>query len=149
MRAVVQRVSQGKVKVNGETISEIGRGVVVLLGVHQEDRSEDVLYIVDKIAGLRLFEDERGKMNLSVEEVGGGILLVSQFTLYGDCKKGRRPSFTEAAPPEQAERLYQDVARLLRERGLTVKTGVFGAKMEVEIHNEGPVTLLLDSQRKL
>ncbi len=149
MRAVVQRVSRGKVQVNGETISEIGRGVIVLLGVHQEDGPGDALYIADKIAGLRIFEDEMGKMNLSVEEVGGEILLVSQFTLYGDCRKGRRPSFTEAAPPEQAEKLYQGVAHLLRGRGLTVKTGVFGAKMEVEIHNEGPVTLLLDSQRKL
>ena len=145
MRAVVQRVLQAEVTVDGQDVALIGRGLLVLLGVGAEDTQQDVNYIAAKIAGLRIFDDKQGKMNLSLGEVGGQVLLVSQFTLYGDCRKGRRPSFTDAAEPARAESLYLAVARELQERGIPVKTGRFGALMQVQLVNDGPVTLLLES----
>lgn len=146
MRALIQRVSKAEVSVKGKIVSSIGPGLLVLLGVKAGDSRADAAFLADKAAGLRIFEDDAGKMNLSVAQVGGEILVVSQFTLYGDCRKGRRPSFTEAAPPELAEALYLNFAEVLRERGLTVATGVFGAHMQVTLTNNGPVTLLLDSE---
>ena len=146
MRAVVQRVSSGSVEVEGQVITAIGKGLLVLLGVAQGDTARDADSLADKIAGLRIFEDKVGKMNLSAQEVGAALLVVSQFTLLGDCRKGRRPSFTEAAPPEQAERLYQVFVARLRQTGLPVETGVFQAKMQVHLVNDGPVTLILDTK---
>jgi D-aminoacyl-tRNA deacylase len=148
MRAVVQRVSSAEVRSEGQVAGCIGRGLLVLLGVSGGDGPSDVAYVADKIGGLRIFSDEEGKMNRSIGEIGGSVLIVSQFTLYGDARKGRRPSFDRAAPPAVAALLYQDVVRVLRERGLTVETGVFGAAMEVALVNEGPVTILLDSSRQ-
>lgn len=146
MRAVVQRVRQGSVIVNGEK-KKIGPGLVVLLGVGQEDNEKDGEYLADKILNLRIFEDEQERMNLSVQDIQGDLLVVSQFTLYGDCRKGRRPSFTEAAPAERAKALYEDFVEKLKTTGLLVETGVFQAEMLVEIHNHGPVTMLLDSKK--
>jgi D-tyrosyl-tRNA(Tyr) deacylase len=140
-------VNGAKVTVGDETIGEIGPGLLVLLGVHAEDADSDIQYICDKILNLRVFEDGEGKMNLSVKDTGGGVLMVSQFTLYGDARKGRRPSFTEAADPVLAERLYRAVVNRLRDEGLNVPTGAFGAHMVVALENDGPVTLLLDSRR--
>ena len=148
MRAVVQRVSEARVRVAGEVVGEIGRGLLVLLGVGQGDGEADARYLAEKTAGLRIFEDAQGKMNLSVEETGGAVLVVSQFTLYGDCRQGRRPGFSAAAPPEMANTLYEWFAELLRQRGLPVATGVFQAEMAVELVNDGPVTLLLDSRKE-
>lgn len=148
MRAVVQRVTGGRVTVGTATVGKIGMGLVVLLGVGCEDTERDAEYLADKIANLRIFEDEQGKMNRSCLEVGGSILVVSQFTLYGDCRKGRRPSFSSAAPPDQADQLYQHFVEVLKTYGLKVETGQFQASMLVEIANDGPVTLLLDSQRQ-
>lgn len=148
MRAVVQRVKRGRVSVNGETIGEIGLGLVILVGVGQEDDQADVDYLADKTCYLRIFEDQQGKMNLSVRDVGGEVLVISQFTLYADCRKGRRPSFSEAAPPAKARRLYEDYVEVLRQYGLHVKTGQFQENMLVEIENDGPVTVLLDSKRQ-
>ena len=147
MRAVVQRVSRGAVRVDGRVVGEVGPGLVVLLGVAAGDAEDDAGWMADKLAQLRIFEDQAGKMNRSVSEAGGGVLLVSQFTLLGDARKGNRPSFVEAAPPEAANALYERVAALLRERGLPVGTGVFRAHMDVELVNDGPVTILLDSRR--
>jgi D-tyrosyl-tRNA(Tyr) deacylase len=147
MRAVVQRVSRAEVRVAGQPTGSIGRGFVVLLGVARGDGEEDALALADKVVGLRVFEDAAGKMNLPLAEVGGGVLVVSQFTLLGDARKGNRPSFTEAAPPEQGNALYERFCALLREQGLPVATGVFRADMQVELVNEGPVTILLDSRR--
>jgi len=147
MRAVLQRVARAEVSVDGDRVASIGRGYVVLLGVTHTDDETDARYIADKIASLRLFEDEAGKINLGITDIGGEVLVVSQFTLYADCRKGRRPSFTQAAPPEIAERLYQRVAEILREAGLPVQTGVFGAHMQVSLVNNGPVTILLDSRK--
>lgn len=147
MRAVVQRVSYGEVQVNNQTVGKIDQGLVVLLGVGIEDTEEDARYLAEKIAHLRIFEDAQGKMNLSVQEVGGAILAISQFTLYGDVKKGRRPSFTEAAPPEEAEGLYEKFVEYLRGYNLRVESGIFQAKMLVIIHNDGPVTLMLESRK--
>ena len=144
MKAVVQRVSRGSVFVEGEEIGAIGRGVVVLLGVGVGDDLSQARFLADKIANLRIFEDREGKMNLSLLDIRGEALVVSQFTLYGDCRKGRRPSFTEAAPPEEAQQLYLKFCDLLRETGVIVETGRFQAMMKVEIINEGPVTLLLE-----
>ena len=146
MRAVVQRVSSARVEVDGEVTGSIGRGLLVLLGVGQGDTEKQAAWLAEKIAGLRIFEDEAGKMNLSVEEVGGGVLVVSQFTLLADCRKGRRPSFTEAAPPEVADRLYQEFVRRVRECGVRVETGVFQAKMRVHLVNEGPVTVIVETE---
>ncbi|MCL4516407.1 MAG: D-aminoacyl-tRNA deacylase [Firmicutes bacterium] len=147
MRAVVQRVNWGRCRINGEVAGEIGPGLVIFLGVGQADVPEDGAYLAEKIANLRVFADEDGKFNLAAAEVGARMLVVSQFTLYGDCRKGRRPSFTAAAPPEEAERLYEDFVQRLGGYGLEVATGRFQAHMEIELANDGPVTLLLDSQR--
>jgi len=146
MRAVIQRVSSASVIVDGHTVGEIGQGLLVLLGVAHADTDREAAWMADKIANLRVFEDEAGKMNLSVQEVGGAMLVVSQFTLLADCRKGRRPSFTDAAPPEQADRLYQVVVERLRATGLSVETGVFQAHMEVHLVNDGPVTIILDTK---
>jgi D-tyrosyl-tRNA(Tyr) deacylase len=148
MRAVLQRVSEARVRVNGEIVGEIGRGLLVLLGVGQGDSAADARFLVEKTAGLRIFEDTQGKMNLSVEETGGAVLVVSQFTLYGDCRQGRRPGFSAAAPPELADTLYQQFVDGLQKRGLPVATGTFQAEMAVELVNDGPVTLLLDSRKE-
>jgi D-tyrosyl-tRNA(Tyr) deacylase len=147
MRAVLQRVSRASVEVEGVVVGRIGSGWLVLLGVARGDTEVDAAWTADKIANLRAFEDEAGKMNRSVAEVGGGVLVVSQFTLLADCRAGRRPSFTAAAEPAEAERLYLQVAERLRTLGLTVPTGTFRASMKVELVNEGPVTLLLDSRK--
>ncbi len=147
MRVVIQRVTSARVKVDGEVVGEIGRGLLVLLGVGREDGPNDVEYIAGKIGDVRIFEDDDGKMNRSVSEAAGDVLIVSQFTLYGDIRKGRRPSFDRAGTPDLARQLYEDVARTLRERGLRVATGVFQAHMVVELANDGPVTILLDSSR--
>jgi len=147
LRAVIQRVSRARVSVASETVGRIGQGLVALIGVESDDGQEDVRYIADKIAGLRVFEDADGKMNRSVQETGGGVLAVSQFTLLGDCRKGRRPSFTTAAPPDRAEALYLRVVELLEEQNIPVALGRFRAHMDVDITNDGPVTILLDSRR--
>jgi D-tyrosyl-tRNA(Tyr) deacylase len=145
MRAVVQRVSSARVTVDGKRTGEIERGLLVLLGVAFGDAETEAAWIADKILGLRIFEDEAGKMNLSVQDVGGSLLVVSQFTLLGDCRKGRRPSFTGAAPPDHADRLYQSVVQRMQAAGAHVETGVFQARMQVHLVNDGPVTLLVDS----
>jgi D-tyrosyl-tRNA(Tyr) deacylase len=145
MRAVVQRVSRASVTVEGEFVGSIGRGFLVMLGVGQDDGAGEAEHLAEKVAGLRVFEDEAGKMNLSLAETGGSCLVVSQFTLYGDCRKGRRPSFVAAAPPEQAERLYEVFVEAVRAQGIAVETGRFRRHMDVELVNDGPVTLLLDS----
>lgn len=147
MRAVVQRVSESSVRIAGEVVGEIQHGLLVLLGVAVDDEGEDARFIAEKIAGLRIFNDDDGKFNLSIEETGGSALVISQFTLLGDSRKGRRPSFIKAARPEQAVPLYEDVVSALRQRGLTVATGVFGAQMDVHLVNDGPVTLLIDSKK--
>ncbi len=146
MKVVVQRVSEARVTVEGQTVGEIARGLLLLVGIGQEDTEADLTWMADKLAGLRIFEDDGGKMNLSVVEVGGAILSVSQFTLYGDCRKGRRPNFMGAARPETAEAMYERFNGLLRDRGLTVATGRFGAMMDVALVNDGPVTLVVDSK---
>lgn len=147
MRAVVQRVTQASVQVNGRTVASIGSGLVVLLGVGSKDTDADAVYLAKKIAGLRLFDDPDGKMNLNVLQVCGSALVVSQFTLYGDCRKGRRPSFTDAAPPETALQLYETFIKTLRSEGVQVTTGIFQAAMQIALVNDGPVTFLLDSSR--
>lgn len=145
MRAVVQRVSHASVSVDGRVVAAVGRGLLVLLGVAQGDGEAEAAWLARKIAGLRVFEDEVGKMNLALADVGGAVLLVSQFTLCADLRRGRRPSFVDAAGPEQAEPLVARVADLLRGQGLAVATGVFGAAMQVHLTNDGPVTLWLDT----
>ncbi len=145
MRAVVQRVGSASVAVGGERAGAIGRGLLVLLGVTHADTADDAAYLAGKIAGLRVFEDGQGKMNLGAADVGGAVLVVSQFTLYGDCRKGRRPSFDAAAAPPHAEAMYEEFVRRLRVLGVPVSTGVFQAHMQVELVNDGPVTLVLDS----
>lgn len=146
MRAVCQRVSRARVTVQGEVVGEIGVGWVVLLGVGPADDDATAARLADKVSGLRVFEDQAGKMNLSVQDVGGAVLVVSQFTLYADASRGRRPSFTGAAPPAVAEPLVDRFAELLRERGLDVATGRFGALMDVELTNHGPVTIVLEDE---
>ena len=148
MRACVQRVSQASVSVEGQDVGHIGKGLLVLLGVGQDDTDEDSRNLADRICGLRIFEDDDGKMNRSFEETKGAMLVVSQFTLFGDCRKGRRPSFTQAAPPELAERLYETFVAAVGMRGIAVATGRFRARMEVALVNDGPVTLLLDSTKQ-
>ena len=147
MRAVVQRVSRGEVRVEGTAVGAVGKGLVVLLGVARDDGETDARAMADKLAGLRVFTDAAGKMNLALDEVGGGLLVVSQFTLLGDARKGNRPGFIEAAPPQAADALYQRTCQLLREKGLAVATGVFRADMAVELVNDGPVTILLDTRK--
>lgn len=150
MRAVVQRVSRAEVRLSKEAdrvVGSVGRGLLVLLGVARGDGPDDARAMSDKLAALRIFEDAEGKLNLAVGEVGGGVLVVSQFTLLGDARKGNRPGFGEAAPPEEANALYQAVCGHLRERGLPVGTGVFRADMAVELVNDGPVTILLDTRK--
>ena len=147
MRAVVQRVSRAQVAANGEIAGEIGLGLLVLLGVGREDTEADATYLAEKIGGLRIFEDDEGKMNRSVQEVGGRVLAVSQFTLYGDVRRGKRPSFDGTAPPEQARELYEFFVEQIRAAGLCCETGRFQAMMQVELVNEGPVTILLDSRK--
>jgi D-aminoacyl-tRNA deacylase len=148
MRAVLQRVSRARVTVGQATTGEIGPGLLAFVGVEQEDGPDDVAYVAAKIRDLRVFEDERQKMNRSVAEAGGGVLVVSQFTLCGDVRKGRRPSFDAAAPPDTARSLYEAVVSALRDAGLVVATGEFRAMMQVELVNDGPVTILLDSRRR-
>jgi D-aminoacyl-tRNA deacylase len=147
MRAVVQRVSRAKVTVNAWTTGEIGMGLLVLLGVGHDDTETDATYLAEKIAGLRIFEDHDGKMNRSVLDVGGSVLAVSQFTLYGDVRRGKRPSFDAAAPPDNARRLYELFVECMRATGLRCETGRFQEMMQVELVNEGPVTILLDSAK--
>jgi D-tyrosyl-tRNA(Tyr) deacylase len=149
MRAVVQRVSRARVTVGGETAGEIGLGLLVLLGVGAGDARADADYLAEKTMGLRIFEDAGGKMNLSVGEVSGAVLVVSQFTLYGDVRRGKRPSFDAAAPPEQARALYEYFVERIRAAGLRPETGRFQETMRVELVNEGPVTILLDSAKTL
>lgn len=148
MRAVVQRVSRAKVTVSGEVAGEIGLGLMVLLGVADDDKQEDAGYLAEKLVGLRIFPDEAGKMNRSLAEAGGAMLVVSQFTLFGDCRKGRRPSFIKAARPDQAVDLYKAFVAEVRGRGITVATGRFQEHMDVELVNDGPVTLLIDSRKE-
>ena len=147
MRACVQRVHQASVTVDGIVVGQIGRGLVVLLGVAQSDEQHDVAYLADKTATLRIFPDDEGKMNRSVTDIGGAMLVVSQFTLLGDCRKGRRPSYIDAAEPALAERLYEDFVADIRRRGIPVATGRFRAHMDVALVNDGPVTILLDSRK--
>lgn len=147
MRAVVQRVSFSDVNTEGRITGAIQKGLTVLLGVGEGDGEKDAEYIADKVCGLRIFEDENDKMNLSIQDVGGDILAISQFTLYGDVRKGKRPSFSAAARPQEAETLYRCFIRKCREKGIRVEEGVFQAEMLVRIHNDGPVTILLDSQK--
>lgn len=149
MRAVVQRVDRANVTVEGKITGQISSGLLVLLGVAEGDTDKDLNYIVDKVTGLRIFEDENEKMNLSVQDVGGEILAVSQFTLYGDCRKGKRPSFDKAAKPDIATDYYERFVAACRDKGINVETGVFRAHMLVELVNNGPVTILLDSTKLL
>ncbi len=145
MRAVIQRVSSAQVSVDGEVVGRVGRGFLVLLGIAPDDGEAEAQYLARKIAGLRVFEDDGGKMNLALGDVGGAVLAVSQFTLYGDVRKGRRPSFVDAARPEHAEPLYQRFCRLLAAEGLAVQQGVFQAHMEIALVNDGPVTIWMDT----
>ena len=148
MRAVVQRVIEAKVSVAGEVVGEIGQGLLVLLGVARDDSGDDADYLAEKTANLRVFDDEMGKMNRSLLDVGGAMLIVSQFTLYGDVRRGRRPSYAEAAEPEKANALYNYFVDRIRQQGIRVETGVFQAAMQVSLTNDGPVTILVDSRRK-
>ncbi len=145
MRSVVQRVFRAQVTIDGELVGAIGTGLLVLVGIHNEDSEKETRWMAEKIAGLRIFEDERGLMNRSVVDIGGEMLIVSQFTLYGDCRKGRRPGYSAAARPETAEPLYQHFVQMIRGSGIQAATGRFGAMMQVELVNDGPVTLMLDS----
>jgi len=147
MRAVIQRVSEATVEVEGRIVGRIGPGLLVYLGVGREDAEADAPFMAEKLANLRIFADDAGKMNRSVIDIGGGVLLVSQFTLYGDCRKGRRPGFDAAGEPTMAERLYEKVAELIAQQGVPVEKGSFGAHMHVTSVNDGPVTFLLDSSR--
>ncbi len=147
MRVVLQRVTKAAVSIKGSIKNEINQGLVILLGVHQKDCEQDIKYLTNKIAHLRIFEDKNKKMNHSLLDIGGEALVVSQFTLYGDCRKGRRPSFTESAKPEIAEPLYQSFCESLEQLGVTVKTGEFQAYMEIDLINDGPVTFAIDSDK--
>ncbi len=147
MRSVVQRVAHASVTVDGEVLGKIGKGFLVLLGVSDEDTDADLNYMADKVSGLRIFEDEDEKMNLSVEDIGGEIMVISQFTLFGDCRKGKRPSFVAAGKPDFANEMYEKFVKKLTEKGFDVKKGRFGSDMKVELLNDGPVTLLIDSKK--
>lgn len=146
MRCVIQRVNYAKVYVDGKLISKIDKGLLILLGIGNDDKEEDVYLLAEKIRNLRIFDDENHLMNLSLQDINGEIMVVSQFTLYGDCRKGRRPSFSSAAPPERAKDLYEKFINYLSEKGERVKTGIFQAYMNVELSNDGPVTLIIDSE---
>ncbi|MGG6431099.1 D-aminoacyl-tRNA deacylase [Anoxybacillus sp. D401a] len=146
MRVVVQRAKDAKVTVAGEVVGKIDFGLVLLVGITHDDTEEDAAFVADKIAHLRIFEDEHGKMNVSLLDVGGSILSISQFTLYGDCRKGRRPNFMDAAKPEHAKQIYEALNEQLRQKGIRVETGVFGAMMDVTLTNVGPVTLIVESK---
>jgi D-tyrosyl-tRNA(Tyr) deacylase len=148
MRVVVQRVSKAKVFVEGNIVGSISKGLVILVAVKNEDTEEEVKWLADKCVNLRIFENEQGKFHYSLLDIRGEILVISQFTLYGDCRRGRRPSFTDAAQPELAEELYEKFVEVLKPTGLKVQTGIFAARMLVEIHNNGPVTLILDSKER-
>ncbi|MBU5466497.1 D-tyrosyl-tRNA(Tyr) deacylase [Virgibacillus sp. MSJ-26] len=148
MKVVVQRAKDASVKVEDETIGKIANGLVLLVGVTHEDTVEDAKYLVNKITNMRIFEDKDGKMNLSLKDVGGSVLSISQFTLYADTRKGRRPSFVKAAPPEQANDLYEQFNEMIEKEGVTVEIGKFGAMMDVQLTNVGPVTIILDSVDK-
>lgn len=148
MKAVLQRVSSASVSVEQREVGRIEAGLLVLLGVEQGDTAADLIYLADKTAQLRIFEDAAGKMNRSVIDIGGAVLVISQFTLLGDCRKGRRPGFTKAAPPDLADNYYQQFTERLRQTGLAVATGIFQAHMQVQLINDGPVTLLLDSRKE-
>jgi D-tyrosyl-tRNA(Tyr) deacylase len=147
MKAIIQRVTKGTVTVKDEIVGRVGKGFVVFLGVGHEDNEEDARYLAKKISGMRIFEDNQGKMNLSLDQVAGGVLVISQFTLYGDTRKGNRPSFVGAAPPEQANRLYEYFIALIKEAGIPTESGIFQAEMQVEIYNDGPVTLVIESKK--
>lgn len=147
MRAVVQRASKASVTINGQETGKIEAGLVVLLGIHPDDTPKEVDWMADKLIHLRIFADSDGKMNLSATDIGADMLIVSQFTLYGDCRKGRRPGYSAAAPPDIAEPIYQELVAAVRQRGIHVETGTFQAEMQVELVNDGPVTLLLDSEK--
>ena len=147
MRAVIQRVNHASVSIDGRISGKIGKGLLVLLGVGPEDTDADLKYMCDKILGLRIFEDSDEKMNLSLRDIGGELLVVSQFTLYGDCRKGKRPSFAGACPPDRAEALYEKFLELCSAEGITPEHGEFGADMKVDLQNDGPVTILLDSSK--
>ena len=147
MRAVVQRVSQENVKVDGKIVGEINKGLLVFLGVGKEDDEKDLDYMIDKILGLRIFEDENGKLNLSLMDIQGELLVISQFTLYGNVKKGKRPSFTDAADPDIANKYYELFIEKAREKGVKTEHGIFGADMKVSLINDGPVTILIDSHK--
>lgn len=146
MRALIQRVSRASVDVDGRTVGSIDRGLLVLLGVRSDDTEKEVRFVAGKCANLRIFEDDQGKMNRSALDVGGQFLVVSQFTLYGDARRGRRPSFIEAAPPELSRKLYVSFVNRLRDMGLKVETGIFGATMDVDLVNQGPVTILIEKE---
>src|SRR5262245_13357868 len=147
MRGVVQRVTEARVDVAGQTVGEIGAGLLVLLGVARDDTAEDAEYLAEKITNLRIFDDEQGKMNRSLLDTGGAMFVVSQFTLYGDVRRGRRPSYSDAAEPEKASELYERFVEIVRGHGIRVETGVFQAMMKVSLTNDGPVTILLDSRK--
>lgn len=147
MRAVVQRVAEASVKVNNEIVGKIGNGFLVLLGVGENDTNKDLDYLVDKVLGLRIFQDENDKMNLSLLDISGEILVISQFTLYGDVRKGKRPSFTASADPEIAEKFYMEFIDKCMEKGIKTERGIFGADMDVSLTNQGPVTILIDSNK--
>ena len=147
MRAVIQRVSQAEVKVDNQIIGKINAGLLILLGVEKQDSDEDLRYLYDKITNLRIFEDKQGKMNLSIRDIQGQLLVVSQFTLYADCRKGRRPSFENAASPETARMYYENFVELAKEDGFKTETGQFQAHMSVMLYNDGPVTIMLDSKK--
>ena len=148
MRALIQRVSEAKVVVDQATTGEIGAGLLVLLGVAEPDTDAELRWLADKVMHLRIFPDDQGKMNRSLVDIGGAMLVVSQFTLYGDCRKGRRPSFVDAAPPEQAERMYEDFVAYVRGQGVTTETGRFRADMKVSLTNDGPVTMWIDTEER-
>lgn len=148
MRAVIQRVRRASVTINGTVHGEIGRGMVVLLGIHGNDRLTDLQWLAEKVVNLRIFDDQQGKMNLSLADIAGAMLIISQFTLYGDCRKGRRPGFSSAAAPDIAEPLYHRFIEEIKNKQVKVASGIFQAVMDVELVNEGPVTLLLDSEKQ-
>lgn len=148
MRAVIQRVSKATVTIDDVEVSRISKGMLVLIAASRGDGKSEIQWMAEKICGLRIFADDQGKMNLSVSDIGGSILVVSQFTLYGDCRKGKRPSYTNSAPPDEAKETYREFLAEIGKKGVPVKAGVFGAMMEVELTNDGPVTLILDSPEK-